>query len=142
MTRFSGAPVVVPVDMSVESLAAVDVALEIADSPSRVHVLRVLHEPHSSYPDALCEAIDHAKWRNAAIEELKASFADEKYAELKLYAEFGDPGHRIAEHADAIRAQLIVMPSHGRRGIKRLLVGSVAERVTRLSHCPVLVLRS
>ncbi|MBI2480643.1 MAG: universal stress protein [Planctomycetia bacterium] len=86
--------------------------------------------------------MDHAKWRNAAIEELKASFADEKYAELKLYAEFGDPGHRIAEHADAIRAQLIVMPSHGRRGIKRLLVGSVAERVTRLSHCPVLVLRS
>ncbi|MBI2480642.1 MAG: hypothetical protein HYV60_19060 [Planctomycetia bacterium] len=35
MSRFSDAPVVVPVDMSVESLAAVDVALEITDSPSR-----------------------------------------------------------------------------------------------------------
>jgi nucleotide-binding universal stress UspA family protein len=34
------------------------------------------------------------------------------------------------------------LPSHGRRGVKRLLLGSVAERVTRLAHCPVLVLRS
>ena len=142
MTRFSDATVVVPVDMSAESLAAVDVALQIADSPSRIHVLRVLREPHSSYPDALVEAIDHSKWRNGAIEELQASLADEKYADVKLCVEFGDPGHRIAEHAEAIRAQLIVLPSHGRRGIKRLLVGSVAERVTRLSHCPVLVLRS
>jgi nucleotide-binding universal stress UspA family protein len=142
MTRFSDGPVVVPVDMSAESLAAVDVALQIAASANRIHVLRILHEPHSSHPDALVEAIDHSKWRNAAIKELQASLADEKYADLKLCVEFGDPGHRIAEHADAIRAQLIVMPSHGRRGIKRLLVGSVAERVTRLSHCPVLVLRS
>jgi nucleotide-binding universal stress UspA family protein len=142
MTRFSDAPVIVPVDMSNESLAAVDVALQIADTAARVHVLRVLHEPQSSYPDALGEAIDHAKWRNAAIEELKASLAAEKYSQLKLCVEFGDPGHRIAEHADATRAKLIVMPSHGRRGIQRLLLGSVTERVTRLANCPVLVLRS
>ena len=142
MARVSDAPVVVPVDMSAESLAAVDVALQIANSPDRIHVLRVLHEPHSSYSDALGEAIDHSKWRNWALEELKVSLADEKYADVKLCVEFGDPGHRITEHADAIRAQLIVIPSHGRRGIQRLLVGSVAERVTRLAHCPVLVLRS
>ena len=142
MTRFSDTPVVVPVDMSAESLAAVDVALQIANSPDRIHVLRVLHEPHSSYPDALCEAIDHSKWRNAAIEELQGSLADEKYAQVKLCVEFGDPGHTIMEHADAVRAKLIVMPSLGKRGIKRLLVGSVAERVTRLSHCPVLILRT
>ena len=59
MTRFSDAPVVVPVDMSAESLAAVDVALQIADSANRIHVLRILHEPHSSHQDALGEAIDH-----------------------------------------------------------------------------------
>ncbi len=34
------------------------------------------------------------------------------------------------------------MPSHGRTGISRLLIGSVAERVMRLAHCPVLVLKS
>ena len=142
MQAFSEAPVVVPVDMSDESLAAVEVALQIADRPAYVHVLRVLHEPQSSYPDALWAAIDHSKRRNAALEELQKSLAGEQYADVKLCVEFGDPGHRVAEHADAIRAKLIVMPSHGRRGVKRLLLGSVAERVTRLARCPVLVLRS
>ncbi len=33
------------------------------------------------------------------------------------------------------------MPSHGRRGLERLLLGSVTERVLRLAHCPVLVMR-
>ena len=142
MNPFSEAPIVVPVDVSDESLAAVDVALEIADGAADVHVLRVLHEPQSSYPDALWSAIDHSKRRNAALEELQKSLAGEKYANLKLCVDFGDPGHRITEHADAVRAKLIVLPSHGRRGVKRLLLGSVAERVTRLAHCPVLVLRS
>lgn len=142
MHPFSEAPIVVPVDMSNESLAAVDVALQIANVPARIHVLRVLYEPQSSYPDALWAAIDHSKRRNAALEELKKSLAAEQYSGLKLCVEFGDPGHRITEHAEAIRANLIVMPSHGRRGVMRLLVGSVAERVTQLAHCPVLVLRS
>ncbi|MEO8494062.1 MAG: universal stress protein [Planctomycetota bacterium] len=142
MTRFSDAPIVVPVDMSAESLVAVDVALQIADAPAHIHVLRVLHDPQPAHHDALWDAIDHSKLRIVALEELKAALAESEYAGLKLCVEFGDPGHRITEHADAIRAHLIVMPSHGRRGVKRLLIGSVAERVTRLAHCPVLVLRS
>ncbi len=142
MNPFSEGTVVVPVDMSPESLAGVDVALQIADAPDRIHVLLVLHEPQPEHHGALGEAIDHAKWRNEALEQLGACLAAEEYSGLKLCVDFGDPGHRIAEHAEAIRAKLIVMPSHGRRGIKRMLVGSVAERVTRLSQCPVLVLRS
>ena len=141
MNPFSEAPIVVPVDLSDESLAAVDVALQIADDPAHVQVLRILHEPQSSYPDALWSAIDHSKRRHAALEELQQSLSAEKYADLKLCVDFGDPGFRIAEHAEAVRAKLIVLPSHGRRGVKHLLLGSVAERVTRLAHCPVLVLR-
>jgi nucleotide-binding universal stress UspA family protein len=33
------------------------------------------------------------------------------------------------------------MPSHGRTGLSRLMIGSVAERVVRLAHCPVLILK-
>ena len=54
---------------------------------------------------------------------------------------FAELGHEIAELADQENAKLIVIPSHGRTGISRLLLGSVAERVLRLSKCPVLVLR-
>jgi nucleotide-binding universal stress UspA family protein len=142
MNPFSDATVVVPVDMSAESLAAVDVALQIADAPARVHVLRVLHDPQSSHHGTLADAIDHSKLRNVALEELKATLDAEQYSGLKLCVEFGDPGHTITEHADAVRAKLIVMSSLGKRGVKRLLVGSVAERVARLSRCPVLILRS
>ena len=60
---------------------------------------------------------------------------------VNLEIEFGDAGYRIADHAKQLNADLIVMPSHGRSGITRLLIGSVAERVVRLAHCPVLVLR-
>jgi nucleotide-binding universal stress UspA family protein len=45
---------------------------------------------------------------------------------------------RVAEDA---RATLVVVGSHGRTGIRRVLLGSVAERVVRLAHCPVLVVR-
>ena len=54
----------------------------------------------------------------------------------------GDPGHEITTLAERAGADLIVLNSHGRTGLKRLLIGSVAERVIRLAHCPVLVLRS
>lgn len=53
-----------------------------------------------------------------------------------------DPGAGIAEQAKAIGADLIIVGSHGRTGLKRVLLGSVAERVVRLAPCPVLVVRS
>ena len=58
------------------------------------------------------------------------------------YPVLGDPGHQIAEFAKEAGAGLIVMPSHGRTGLTHLLIGSVAERVVRFAHCPVLVLRN
>jgi len=79
--------------------------------------------------------IEHAR------EAIVAKLPDPKYAEVKIDVQVGDAGHRIAEMAAKLKADLIVMPSHGRSGIQRLLIGSVAERVLRLAHCPVLVLR-
>ena len=47
----------------------------------------------------------------------------------------------ISHYAQVHGIDLIVLPSHGRTGLARLMIGSVAERVVRLAHCPVLVLR-
>jgi nucleotide-binding universal stress UspA family protein len=47
----------------------------------------------------------------------------------------------ISRYAEEAGAELIVMPSHGRTGIKHFALGSVAERVLRRAPCPVLVLR-
>jgi nucleotide-binding universal stress UspA family protein len=54
---------------------------------------------------------------------------------------FGDAGDAIAQLASDIEADLVVVGTHGHRGLERLLLGSVAENVVRLAPCPVLVVR-
>ena len=51
----------------------------------------------------------------------------------------GDPATEITDHAAAVGADLIVVGTHGRTGLNRLLLGSVAEHVLRAAPCPVLV---
>jgi len=53
----------------------------------------------------------------------------------------GDPATAIVETADNEHADLIVMGTHGRTGITRLLMGSVAESVVRKANCPVLTIK-
>ena len=55
---------------------------------------------------------------------------------------FGQPFQRIVETAVAEDAGLIVMGTHGRTGLERIAVGSVAERVIRLAPCPVLTVKA
>jgi len=53
----------------------------------------------------------------------------------------GDPKSKIIEAADKWGADLIVVGSHGRKGLQRFLLGSVAEAVARHAHCSVQVVR-
>ena len=53
-----------------------------------------------------------------------------------------EQGHTICDFARDHDADLIVISSHGRTGISRLVIGSVAERIVRYAPCPLLVLRS
>ncbi|HZZ80349.1 MAG TPA: universal stress protein [Gemmataceae bacterium] len=54
----------------------------------------------------------------------------------------GDPATEIVRLADEAHADLIVLGTHGRSGIGRLLLGSVAEQVLRKATCPVLTVRA
>lgn len=133
--------VLVPVDFSPESLAAVSTALEIAASPGGVHVVHVLAELSPAEPILLWEAYESGKRREAALMELAKRLTEAGLPALKCHVFIGDPGQEIAAFAERLHADLIVLPSHGRTGIRRLLIGSVAERVIRLAPCPVLVMR-
>ncbi len=133
--------IVVPVDFSEESFAAIDTALEIAASPSGVHVIHVLPELSPLEPGELWETMDEQSRTSHAEKALRERLSSPAYAQVQTEILFGDPGHCIADRARELEAELIVMPSHGRTGLAHLLIGSVAERVVRLAHCPVLVLR-
>lgn len=58
-----------------------------------------------------------------------------------VHAAQGSPAEQITQLAAELDADMIVVGTHGRKGISRLLLGSVAEGVLRLAHCPVLVVR-
>jgi nucleotide-binding universal stress UspA family protein len=133
--------VVVPIDFSDDSFEALDAALELVDSPAKIHVINVLAVLEPAEPGVIWATIDEESRARHAEQALRERLADAKFKEVTIKIEFGDPGHEVAQYAQDQGADLIVLSSHGRTGIKRLLIGSVAERIVRLAHCPVLVLR-
>jgi nucleotide-binding universal stress UspA family protein len=141
MNTIANRTIVVPIDFSDESMAAIDSALDIADETSTVYVVHVLPELTMTEPGAMWQTVDDENRIRHAKKAMKERLSDAKYDKIQMETEVGDPGHRIVDVAERVGADLIVMPSHGRTGIKRVLIGSVAERVVRLAHCPVLVLR-
>ncbi len=62
-------------------------------------------------------------------------------AKYELVIELGDPGDGIVAACRRHTADLLVMATHGRRGVSHLVLGSVAERVVRLSPIPTLTIR-
>lgn len=133
--------VVVPVDFSDQSLAAVDVALDLASEPEGVSVVHVLPDISVAAPGMIWDSIDDEGRCRHAREALQENLNAPKYRGIRLECTIGDPGICITNVATRATADLIVMPSHGRRGLKRLLLGSVAERVLRLADCDVLILK-
>jgi hypothetical protein len=59
-----------------------------------------------------------------------------------IHTMVGEPAQEIVSLAAALDADLIVVGTHGRRGIRRAVLGSVAERVVRTAGCPVFVARA
>jgi nucleotide-binding universal stress UspA family protein len=133
--------VVVPVDFSNQSLEAIEVGLTLVERPEQLHVVHVVVDVTPLEAGEVWGVIDP----QARIEQMKTvlqqRLSSPQYAGIQLSVVLGEPAHGIADFAAEKKADLIVIPSHGRTGLTRLLIGSVAERVVRLAHCPVLVLR-
>ena len=138
---FADKTILVPVDFSDESVKAVDDALRMADSPAHVHVVHIAPDLDVTTPGVVWESISEDVQRENVEKSFHSTFAASKYKDVTFHVAFGDAGRGIVEHAEEIKADAIVMPSHGRTGFRRLLIGSVAERVLRLAHLPVVVLR-
>lgn len=133
--------VVVPIDFGELSRSALDTALQLVDDARKVHAIHVAPDIAMMTPEVVWEDMSDDSRKERIKESFRRDFTEGKYDQVELHVEFGDAGHQIAKYAESIGAELIVIPSHGRTGIERLLIGSVAERVLRFSHCPVLVLR-
>lgn len=76
-----------------------------------------------------------------ALDALVARYRD-RVSLAPTCIEIGDPREVIDRVAETIGADLIVMGTHGRRGVRRMLLGSVAETVVRSAPCPVLTVHT
>jgi len=133
--------VVVPVDFSDESFTALETALEMIEDPADLHVVHVLPTLEANDPGVIWQMIDDESRSHHAHEALQEELVKRRYEVEQIAICFGDPGHEIAEYAKRVDAGLVTISSHGRSAWSHLLIGSVAERVVRLSGCPVLVLK-
>jgi len=78
------------------------------------------------------------------LEKLRVAFEQRKHSEDPIYfvhARIGHPVEEILDLAEEVGADLIVIGSHGRTGLRRLFLGSVSEAVVRHALCPVMVAR-
>lgn len=142
MSVFTKKPIVVPWDFSEMSSRALTKALELVDSPDQIHVVHVTPYPSAVEPSVVWGAYTEENIQQNLLKSFRKEVPEESHPGLQFITFFGDPGSQITKHAQKIDAGLIVISSHGRTGVTRFLMGSVAERVVRLSPCPVLVLRN
>lgn len=139
--------ILVPTDFSAASRAALDVALLLAarfEAP--LHLLHVLPEIYvnggSEAFTAEAPEVRTLRLVNARERLTHRIPVDFRPSRVTTEVIFGAPAETIAAYAEDNHFDLIVMGTHGRKGMAHLLVGSVAERVVRTAQCPVMTTRT
>jgi nucleotide-binding universal stress UspA family protein len=137
--------IIIAVDGSAFSARAANVGFELARSlgaeVALVHVIdpSVVVAPEGGYPAGELVALAEQDGKR-----LLAGFSQRASIEPPPleFVQVGKPATEIVRAAKEWPGDLIVIGSHGRGGVERLLLGSVAEAVMRHAACPVLVVRS
>lgn len=139
--------VLCPTDFSGSAQAALELAVEVSKRrDAKLHLLHVFQSPtYLGWDDGMSQTATSLRLmqelRERAQEQLDELVAQCKREGVDATAEEVDgvPHARIAAFSE--NCDLVVMGSHGRTGLPRLLLGSVAERTVRLARCPVLCVR-
>lgn len=134
--------VLVPTDFSPSAREAVACATAMVAKGGSVEVRHYWHTPvFGPVPDPseLQQAAERSTSQRGA-ELLEVHEHSEEY-DMKFSAGHGNPKREVLELLDKGAYDLVVMGSHGRQGLSRLLLGSVAETVTRHAPCSVMVVK-
>jgi nucleotide-binding universal stress UspA family protein len=140
--------ILVPVDLTEGSRAIIDYAIQLARPfNASLVLLHTWEPPQYVAPDLLVAAPGWSPQSlektalDAARKELEALVQSlQSPVPITHQLEVGEPGASILRVAESGGFDLIVMGTHGRRGLPRLLLGSVAQKVIARAHCPVLTL--
>jgi nucleotide-binding universal stress UspA family protein len=130
--------ILVPTDLRDGSEVALDYALGLAGAlGARVYLLHVVALPIGGFSelgqlsrDAEAQLLEEHQRRVNALAEARGAEA--------MLVRRGDPRDEILHASEGLGAELLVLATHGRRGLARAVLGSVAESVVRTSSVPVI----
>ena len=141
--------ILVPIDFSPDSLHALTYARDLAQRVgARLVILHVVDQTYLAGSRELYFAnpefakILDEQWRiaNTQLDRVGADVQKQRLR-CRTLVKRGAPAQVIVGAAKDAGTDLIVMGTHGRTGLAHMVIGSVAERVVRTAHCPVLTVR-
>ena len=141
MSLFNTDRILVPVDFTEASFQAQAQTLEFLTDASKLHLLHVLPRLSPGDPGVMWNTTNDQTRKEHVEKVFRERFTGPEYEGAHFQVVIGKPSAAILDYAQANNIDLIVIPSHGHKGVNRFLLGSVAERGIRFAHCPVLVLR-
>jgi nucleotide-binding universal stress UspA family protein len=140
-----------PVDCSDASKNALEYALFVSKHfNAEMHLLHAWHVNYHVRPDLSVWMETHGQQPITRVVEQEARKETELFlsaldpatrAALKIHVLEGEPAKTITDLAVSEQVDLIVMGTHGRSAVLQIALGSVAEKVVRHAHCPVLTVR-
>jgi nucleotide-binding universal stress UspA family protein len=137
MTAFKR--ILVPTDYGPAAQRAADVACELAEQfRSRLTLLHVWEVPLPAYAEGITLPLEEMRAAAAESLEIEASRIRARFPELETLLLPGIAWRAIEETIREHAFDLVVIGTHGRRGLARTFLGSVAERVVRVATVPVL----
>jgi nucleotide-binding universal stress UspA family protein len=135
--------ILVPLDGSRLAEGALRAAVSLAkNSPGAViTLLRAAEAPTLSGADPTDAQVRVVREAEGYLESVAAGLKREGIGGVKTSVWYGPPAEAILESAEVTQPDLIVMSTHGRSGLGRLILGSVAESVVRGTRRPIMLLR-
>lgn len=136
--------ILVPIDFSKPSQAALNQAIGLArDLRAKLLLVHVITAPVTAVPLPLRPQYYNDLEREAveSIERLLRPRKVKAKDYRRVILRGGDAARLITQQAAKSRSSMIVMGSHGRTGLPRLILGSVAEKTLRYAQCPILIVK-
>ena len=127
-------------DFSDSSRYALEYAVAIAERhQAPIELLHVMEPSAYSTERLESEEVTFSQKMNNRLREFTRGIPDTVMINLKTIS--GIPTIEIIRRANQIEADLIIIGTHGRSGIRHMLIGSVAEKIVRTAACPVMTIR-
>jgi nucleotide-binding universal stress UspA family protein len=133
--------ILVPLDGSILAELALTPAVDLALEKGAKLVLLRAAEAHTAVGDPTEAQVAVVQRAEAYLEGARGRVLRAGLEDVEMSVWYGPPAEAIVEAARYRKADLIVMSSHGRSGLGRLVLGSVAESVLRATAVPILLIR-